>query len=80
MHRQRHTVIDARTSYVEARRVTAAVHSIHTLRKTLAVQCAFQMRERVCGTAGDMLSARASERKGAMYFVWGKKQNGWLNI
>ena len=56
---------DARTFYVEARRVTAAAHSIQTLRKTLAVQCAFQMRERACGTAGDMLSPRASEREGA---------------
>lgn len=63
MHRQRHTVRDARTSYVEAWRVTAAARSIQTLRKTRAVQCTVQVRERACGTASDMLSARASERE-----------------
>ena len=63
MHRQRHIVRDARISYAEAWRVIAAARAMQTMRKTLAVQCTVQMRERACGHARDMLSARAPERK-----------------
>ena len=63
MHRQCHIVRDARISYAEAWRAIAAARAMQTMRKTLAVQCTIQMRERACGNARDTLSARAPERK-----------------
>ena len=59
VHRQRHTVRDARISYAEAWRVIAAARAIQTMRKTIAAQRILQMRERACGNARDMLPARA---------------------
>ena len=61
VYRQRHTV---RASYVEAWRVITAARTIQTMRNTLAVQCTVQVHGRTCGTASDMLSARAPEREG----------------
>ena len=63
MHRQRHTVRDARASYAEAWRAIAAARTMPAMRKTLAVQCTIQVRKRACGNARDMLPARASERE-----------------
>ena len=64
VYRQRHTVRAARASYVEAWRVITAARTIQTMRNTLAVQCTVQVHGRTCGTASDMLSARAPEREG----------------
>ena len=63
MHRQRHIVRDARASYAKAWRVTAAARAMHTMHNTLAVECTARVRERVCGYARDVLSARAPERE-----------------